>query len=148
MVHTHADFLDLPLTVKPKEQKGLTEAELYKNLETYLNYNLLDSDHAESWRLRSQAETSSEKLKAATEGLVHSISRSGGLLGNVFGAAAAPAGSLKEAGQKLTKDLLAAGYSETKTATILYSIASSGVGPISSLVGSEIYPIAQVLTNL
>ena len=134
MIQTHADFLNLPLATKENDRKGLSESEMYKHLETYVNYCLIDNDVAESWRLRRQAQASYEKLKAATEELVHGIARSGGLLGHVFGAASAPAGSLRELGQKYTKDLLNAGCNEAKTATILYSTAAGMVGPLASLV--------------
>lgn len=134
MVHVHAEFLNLPLAADREDKNGLSEEEMYRHLETYVNYILIDNDPAESWRLRRQAKASYEKLKAATEGLIHSTQRSDGFLGHVFGGAAAPSGSLREMGQKLTKDLLHAGYSVEKTATTLYSIASSGVAPTASLV--------------
>lgn len=134
MLQTHADFLNLPLATKDNSRKGLSEAEMYKHLETYLNYSLIDNDPAESWRLRRQALESYEKLKTATEELVHSTARSEGFLSHMFSHEVAPAGSLREVGQKFTRDLLGAGYSEPKTATTLYTLASSGVGPIASLV--------------
>ncbi|KAL9120964.1 MAG: hypothetical protein Q9187_002483, partial [Circinaria calcarea] len=133
MLQTHADFLNLPLATKENGQKGLSESEMYKHLETYLNYSLIDNDPAESWRLRRQAQASYEKLKAATEEIVHGVARSDGFLGHMFGSSSASAGSLRELGQKYTKDLLHAGCNEAKTVTILYTTAAGMVGPLSSL---------------
>ena len=134
MIQTLADLLNLPLATKENDRKGLSESDLYKHLENYVNYGLIDADPAESWRLRRNAQASYEKLKAATEELVHATGRIGGFLSNIFSVAAAPTGSLREVGQKYTKELLNAGYSETKTVTTLYSNAAGLVAPISSLV--------------
>ena len=134
MLQTHADFLNLPLATKANNHKGLSEPEMHKYLVNYLDYNTIDDNIGESWRLRRQAQESYEKLKAATEELVHCTARSEGFLSHVFSHEVAPAGSLREVGQKFTKDLLAAGYSEIKTAATLYSLASSGVAPIAGLV--------------
>ena len=134
MVQTHADFLNLPLATTENNRKGLAEAELYSHLETYVNYSLIDNDIAESWRLRRQAQESYEKLRAATEEIVHNVANSEGFLSHMFSHEVAPARSLSEVGQKLAKDLLSAGYSESNTATTLYTLASSGVAPIASLV--------------
>lgn len=134
MIQTHADFLNLPLATKENDQKGLSESEMYKHLEIYVSYYLIDNDAAESWRLRRQAQASYEKLKAATEEVVQGVARSGGLLGHLVGSASAAAGSLREIGQKYTKDLLNSGCNKVDTATILYSTAAGMVGPLSSLV--------------
>lgn len=136
MVQIHADFLYLPLSTKEGE-KGLSEDEMYRNLATLADYIMVDLDHAESWRLRRQARVAQEKLKTATEELVRNTSRSGGFLGNVFGAAPAPAGSLREVGQKLTKDFLGAGNSVEKTAMTLYTTAAGGVASIASMVSPD-----------
>lgn len=134
MIQTHADFLNLPLATKENHYKGLSEAEMYKDLETYVDYSLIDRDPAESWRLRRQAQASREKLQTATAKLVRDTARGGGFLSHAFGLPEAPPGSLREMGQKYTKDLLNGGLNEAETATILYTTAAGLVGPISSLV--------------
>ena len=133
MIQIHSDFLNLPLATT-ENAKGLSESAMYKHLENYVNYSLIDTDKAESFRLRRQATASYQALQTATVSVVSTVARSEGFFGHVFGGAAAPPGSLREMGQKFTKDLIHAGYSEAKTATILYSIAAGGVGPITNLV--------------
>ena len=86
--------------------------------------------------LRREAHISFGKLKISTE---NSIRRNGGvsgLVGRFFAAADPPKGSLKEVGQKLTKDLLGAGYSIEKTATTLFTTAAGGVANVPSMVNS------------
>ena len=76
----------------------------------------------------------------ATQSAVRKHGRVGGLIGNFFAAPAAPKGTPKEVGQKLTQDLLGAGYSVENTATTLFTTAAGGVANIPSTV-SEIMPI-------
>jgi len=123
----HSELLNLPLLIKGKTGEGLSEEDMYKHVSTLLQYVILDNDPAESWNLRKRARDGVKKLKAATEQRVRQTSRSGGLLGSYFGIAAAPAGSLSEIGQKLTKNLLDSGYSVEDTATTLFTSAAGGV---------------------
>ncbi|KAK3178352.1 hypothetical protein OEA41_000487 [Lepraria neglecta] len=58
--------------------------------------------------------------------------RIGGLIGNFFAAAPTPKGSLKEIRQKLTQDLLGAGYRVNATAKSLFTTAAGGIANIPS----------------
>jgi len=127
VIHMHSELLNLPLLIKGKTGEGLSEEDMYKHVSTLLQYVILDNDPAESWNLRKRARDGVKKLKAATEQRVRQTSRSGGLMGSYFGIAAAPAGSLSEIGQKLTKNLLDSGYSVEDTATTLFTSAAGGV---------------------
>ena len=132
-VLTHADFLNLSIDNKPKTDEGLSEAEMYKSMVTYLNYAIIDSDPVESWNLRREAHKSFKRLKTSTEFAVKK-NGGGGMISSFFAAPAAPKGSLKEVGQKLTKDLLGAGYSIETTATTLLTTAAGGISNIPSMV--------------
>lgn len=132
-VLTHADFLGLSLDNKPKTDEGLSEKEMYNAVVTYLEYVIIDNDPAESWNLRREAHKSFQRLKTSTEFAVKK-NGGGGLISSFFAAPAAPKGSLKEVGQKLTKDLLAAGYSVEETATTLFTTAAGGIANVPSVV--------------
>lgn len=134
IVQTHAEFLNLSLSEFGKEEDTLSEEEMYRCMVTYLNYAIIDSDVTESWNLRREAHEAFAKLKKTTESAVRKHGRIGGLVGNFFAPAAAPKGSLKEVGEKLTQDLLAAGYSVEKTATTLLTTASGGIANLPSIV--------------
>ncbi|KAL8910281.1 MAG: hypothetical protein Q9171_004404 [Xanthocarpia ochracea] len=132
-VLTHADYLNLSVDNGSKNDEALSESAMYKHIVNYLNYANIDSDPAESWNLRREAHISFGKLKISTE---HAIRRNGGvsgLVGRFFAAADPPKGSLKEVGQKLTKDLLGAGYSIEKTATTLFTTAAGGIANVPSM---------------
>lgn len=133
-VLTHADFLNLSIDNNAKTDEGLSEDEMYKCIVNYLNYANIDSDPAESWNLRREAHKSFGRLKTSTESAIRKTGAVGGVIGKFF-ATAAPKGSLKEVGEKLTKDLLGAGYSLEKTATTLFTTAAGGVANIPSVVG-------------
>ena len=133
-VQTHAEFLNLSLYVKGENEDGLTEEDMYSCIVNYLNYANIDSDPAESWNLRRTARDSFKKLKVSTEDMVKKNARSGGLVGHFFAAAPAAKGSLREVGQKLTKDLLDKGYNIEKTATTLFTTAAGGIANIPSSV--------------
>ena len=107
---------------------------MYRCIVTYLNYANIDADPAESWRLRRQAHEAFAKLKSSTESAVRKHGRIGGIVGNFFAAPVASKGSLQEVGQKLTQDLLGAGYSIEKTATTLFTTAAGGIANIPSMV--------------
>ena len=132
-VLTHADFLCLSIDNNSKTGDGLSEEEMYKCIVTYLNYANIDSDPAESWNLRREAHKSFARLKTSTEFAVRK-NGGGGLISSFFHAPAAPKGSLKEVGQKLTKDLLGAGYTVEKTATTLFTTAAGGIANVPSVV--------------
>lgn len=134
-VLTHADILNLSIANEPKTDEGLSEAEMYKNVVTYFNYANIDSDPADSWNLRREAHKTFKRLKTTTE---HAVKKNGGggMINSFFAAPAAPKGSLKEVGQKLTKDLLGAGYSIEKTAITLFTTAAGGIANIPSMVRS------------
>ena len=134
-VLTHADFLNLSIDDKSQNDEGLSETEMYKAIVDYLNYANIDSDPAESWNLRRYAHNGFKRLKTSTEYAVRKNGHIGGVIGNFFSAPAAPKGSLKEVGQKLTQDLLGAGYSIEKTATTLFTTAAGGIANIPSMVG-------------
>lgn len=136
-VLTHADFLNLSVDNASKTDEALTESDMYKHIVTYLNYANIDSDPAESWNLRRYAHISFGKLKTSTEAAIRKNGGVGGLIGKFFAAAEPPKGSLKEVGQKLTKDLLGAGYSIEKTATTLFTTAAGGIANIPSMVSNE-----------
>ena len=133
-VQMHAEFLNLSLSLDGKEDDTLSEAEMYSCMITYLNYAIVDSDPTESWNLRREAHEAFAKLKRTTESAVRKHGRIGGLVGNFFAPAPAPKGSLKEVGQKLTQDLLAAGYSVEATATTLFTTAAGGIANVPSTV--------------
>ena len=107
---------------------------MYRCIVTYLDYANIDSDIAESWNLRREAHEAFAKLRKTTESAVRKNGRIGGLIGNFFAASPAPKGSLKEVGQKLTQDLLGAGYSVEKTATTLFTTAAGGIANLPSVV--------------
>ena len=132
-VLTHADFLGLSIDTKAENDNGLSEEEMYQAIVTYLNYANIDVDIAESWNLRREAHKSFQRLKTSTEFAVRK-NGGGGLISSFFANPAAPKGSLKEVGQKLTKDLLGAGYSVEKTATTLFTTAAGGIANIPSTV--------------
>ena len=132
-VLTHADFLGLSIDTKAENDNGLSEEEMYQAIVTYLNYANIDIDPAESWNLRREAHKSFQRLKTSTEFAVRK-NGGGGLISSFFAAPAAPKGSLKEVGQKLTKDLLGAGYSVEKTAVTLFTTAAGGIANIPSTV--------------
>ena len=133
-LQVHADFLNLSLSEFGKEEDTLSEPEMYSCLVTYLNYANIDVDPAESFNLRREAHEAFAKLRKTTESAVRKNGRIGGLIGNFFAAPPAPKGSLKEVGQKLTQDLLGAGYSVEKTATTLFTTAAGGIANIPSKV--------------
>ena len=133
-LQVHTDFLNLSLSEFGKEEDTLSEQEMYSCLVTYLNYANIDVDPAESFNLRREAHEAFAKLRKTTESAVRKNGRIGGLIGNFFAAAPAPKGSLKEVGQKLTQDLLGAGYSVEKTATTLFTTAAGGIANIPSKV--------------
>ena len=135
-VRTHAAFLNLSISEDGTETDTLSEAEMYRSIVTYLNYANIDSDPAESWRLRRQAHEAFAKLKKTTESAVRKNGRIGGVLGNFFAAPDAPKGSLREVGQQLTQDLLKAGYSVQNTATTLFTTAAGGIANIPNTVRS------------
>lgn len=132
-VLVHADFLNLSVDNDAKTDDGLSEEEMYKCIVNYLNYANIDSDPAESWNLRREAHKSFARLKTSTEYAIRRTGAVGGVVGKFF-ASAAPKGSLKEVGEKLTKDLLGAGYGLEKTATTLFTTAAGGVANIPSTV--------------
>ncbi|KAL8793884.1 MAG: hypothetical protein Q9195_003503 [Heterodermia aff. obscurata] len=129
---THADFLNLSVDNKSENDDGLSETEMYKAIVDYLNYANIDTDPAESWNLRRYAHTAFKRLKTSTEYAVRKNGHVGGVIGNFFAASPPPKGSLKEVGQKLTQDLLGAGYSIDKTATTLFTTAAGGIANIPS----------------
>ncbi|KAI4129585.1 MAG: hypothetical protein LQ338_002159 [Usnochroma carphineum] len=131
-VLTHADFLNLSVDKNAKNDDGLSEADMYQCIVTYLNYANIDSDPAESWNLRREAHRSFARLKTSTESAIRKSGAAGGVIGKFF-ATAAPKGSLKEVGEKLTKDLLGAGYGIERTTTTLFTTAASGVANIPSM---------------
>ncbi|KAK0508750.1 hypothetical protein JMJ35_009026 [Cladonia borealis] len=131
-VQLHAEFLNLSLSLNSKEEDTLSEEEMYSCMITYLNYAIVDSDPTESWNLRREAHEAFAKLKRTTESAVRKHGRIGGLVGNFFAPPPAPKGSLKEVGQKLTQDLLAAGYSVETTATTLLTTAAGGIANVPS----------------
>lgn len=134
-VQTHADFLNLSLdTDGKKKEDELSEEEMYKYIVNYLNYANIDSDPAESWNLRREARDSFNKLKTTTMEMVRKTAAGSGLISHLFAAAPAAKGSLREVGQKLTKDLLGAGYNIEKTATTLFTTAAGGIANIPSTV--------------
>ena len=133
-VQVHADFLNLSLSENGKEEDTLSEREMYSSIVTYLNYANIDVDPAESFNLRREAHEAFAKLRKTTESAVRKNGRIGGLIGNFFAASPAPKGSLKEVGQKLTQDLLGAGYNVEKTATTLFTTAAGGIANIPSKV--------------
>ena len=133
-LQVHADFLNLSLSEFGKEEDTLSEKEMYSCMVTYLNYANIDVDPAESFNLRREAHEAFTKLRKTTESAVRKNGRIGGLIGNFFAASPAPKGSLKEVGQKLTQDLLGAGYSVEKTATTLFTTAAGGIANIPSKV--------------
>ncbi|KAL8768874.1 MAG: hypothetical protein Q9194_005595 [Teloschistes cf. exilis] len=132
-VLTHADFLNLSVDNASKNDEALSESDMYKHIVTYLNYANIDSDVAESWNLRRYAHISFGKLKTSTEAAIRKNGGVGGLIGKFFATADPPKGSLKEVGQKLTKDLLGAGYSIEKTASTLFTTAAGGIANIPSM---------------
>lgn len=137
-VQVHAEFLNLSLSLDGKEDETLSEGEMYNSMITYLNYAIVDSDPTESWNLRREAHEAFAKLKKTTESAVRKHGRIGGLVGNFFAPPPAPKGSLKEVGQKLTQDLLAAGYSVETTATTLFTTAAGGIANVPSTVSRSI----------
>ncbi|KAI4157319.1 MAG: hypothetical protein LQ342_008380 [Letrouitia transgressa] len=132
-VQTHAWFLNLSVSENGKDEDTLSEADTYRYIVTYLNYANIDADPAESWRLRRQAHEAFANLKKYTEGAVRKNGRIGGLIGNFFAAPPAAKGSLQEVGQKLTQDLLGAGYSVERTAVTLFTTAAGGIANIPSM---------------
>ena len=134
VVQTHSEFLNLGLSQNGKEEDTLSEEEMYRYMVNYLNYAIIDGDIAESWNLRREAHEAFAKLKRTTECAVRKYGRIGGIVGNFFVPPPAPKGSLKEAGQKLTQDLLGAGYSVETTATTLLTTASGGIANVPSTV--------------
>lgn len=136
-VQLHAEFLNLSLSLNSKEEDTLSEEEMYSCMITYLNYAIVDSDPTESWNLRREAHEAFAKLKRTTESAVRKHGRIGGLVGNFFAPPPAPKGSLKEVGQKLTQDLLAAGYSVETTATTLLTTAAGGIANVPSTVSQS-----------
>ena len=133
-VLTHADFLNLSVDNKSKNDEALTEDRMYKDIVTYLNYANIDSDPAESWNLRREAHISFKRLKTSTEAAIRKNGGVGGVIGKFFAAPPPAKGSLKEVGQKLTKDLLGAGYSIEKTASTLFTTAAGGIANVPSMV--------------
>lgn len=113
---------------------SLSERDMYSCIVNYLNYANIDADIAESWNLRRDAHEAFAQLKKTTEIAVRKHGHIGGLIGEFFAPSAAPKGSLLEVGQKLTQDLLGAGYSVEKTATTLFTTAAGGVANIPSTV--------------
>lgn len=107
---------------------------MYQCIVNYLNYVIVDSDPAESWNLRREARASFKKLENTTVEIVKKTAASCGLISHFFAAPPAAKGSLREVGQKLTKDLLVAGYSVEKTATTLFTTAAGGVANIPNTV--------------
>ena len=138
VVQTHSEFLNLGLSQNGKEEDTLSEEEMYRCMVNYLNYAIVDGDIAESWNLRREAHEVFAKLKRTTECAVRKHGRIGGLVGNFFAPPPAPKGSLKEVGQKLTQDLLGAGYSVETTATTLLTTASGGISNVPSTVSRSI----------
>ncbi|KAL8711250.1 MAG: hypothetical protein Q9220_004395 [cf. Caloplaca sp. 1 TL-2023] len=132
-VLTHADFLNLSIDNKAGNDEGLSEAEMYKCIVDYLNYANIDSDPAESWNLRREAHKSFQRLKTSTMAAIKKNGHAGGVIGKFFAAPAPPKGSLKEIGQKLTQDLLGAGYNMEKTACTLFTTAAGGIANIPSM---------------
>ena len=147
-VLTHADFLNLSIDDKSQNDEGLSETEIYKAIVDYLNYANIDSDPAESWNLRRYAHTAFKRLKTSTEYAVRKNGHVGGVLGNFFSAPPPPKGSLKEVGQKLTQDLLGAGYSIEKTATTLFTTAAGGIANIPSMVSFLRFSAIQIKSPL
>ena len=134
-VQTHADLLNLSLNTDGKKKEDeLSEEDMYTCIVNYLNYANIDSDPAESWNLRREARASFNKLKTTTVEKVKKTAGSTGLVSHFFAAAPAASGSLREVGEKLTKDLLNAGYSVEKTATTLFTTAAGGIANIPSTV--------------
>lgn len=133
-VQVFAIFLNLAVSENGKEADTLSEQDMYNSIVTYLNYANIDADIAESWNLRREAHEAFAKLKRTTESAVRKHGRIGGLIGNFFAASPAQKGSLKEVGEKLTQDLLGAGYSVEKTATTLFTTAAGGIANIPSTV--------------
>ena len=131
VVQNHSELLNLSLSENGKEDGTLSEEEMYRCMVNYLNYAIVDADIAESWNLRREAHEAFAKLKRTTECAVRKHGRIGGLVGNF---PPAPKGSLKEVGQKLTQDLLGAGYSVETTATTLLTTASGGISNVPSTV--------------
>ena len=139
VVQLHSEFLNLGLSQDGKVENTLSEEEMYRCMVNYLNYAIVDADIAESWNLRREAHEAFAKLKKTTECAVRKHGRIGGIVGNFFAPSPAPKGSLKEVGEKLTQDLLGAGYSVEKTATTLLTTAAGGISNVPSTVSSTIY---------
>ena len=135
-VLTHADFLNLSIDNDAKSDEGLSEEQMYKSIVDYLNYANIDSDPAESWNLRREAHKGFQRLKTSTESAVRKNGDVGGVIGKFFAASPPPKGSLKEVGQRLTRDLLGAGYSIEKTATTLFTTAAGGIANVPSMVSN------------
>lgn len=133
-VQVHAAMFNMSVSENGKEENTLSEPEMYSCIVNYLNYANIDADIAESWNLRRDAHEAFAKLKKTTEIAVRKHGRIGGLIGEFFAPSPAPKGSLLEVGQKLTQDLLGAGYSVEKTATTLFTTAAGGVANIPSTV--------------
>lgn len=132
-VLTHPDFLNLSVDNNAKNDEGLSEEEMSKCIVTYLNYANIDSDPADSWNLRRESHKAFKRLQTSTESAVRKNGAVSGVIGKLF-TESAPKGSLKEVGQKLTKDLLGAGYSIEKTAITRFTTAAGGVANIPSMV--------------
>ncbi len=133
-VQTHGELLNLSLSQNGKENDTLSEEEMYSCMVTYLNYAIVDSGPTESWNLRREAREAFAKLKRTTECAVRKHGRIGGVYGNFFAPPPAPKGSLKEVGQRLTQELLGAGYSVETTATTLFTTAAGGIANVPSTV--------------
>lgn len=139
VVQLHSELLNLGLSQDGKEENTLSEEEMYRCMVNYLNYAIVDGDVAESWNLRREAHEAFAKLKRTTKCAVRKYGRIGGLVGNFLAPSPAPKGSLKEVGEKLTQDLLGAGYSVEKTATTLLTTGAGGISNVAGTVSSINY---------
>lgn len=126
--------MNLPICKRGETTGGMTEEEIYTYCTNYVNYANIDKDVAESWNLRRLARKHLKALTTATEELVKKTAHSTGVIGHFFGVAAAPEGSLRAIGQKLTKDLLDSGLGVEKTAVVCSATAAGGVANLPTMV--------------
>ena len=140
----HADAFNLAVSENGNEEDTLSEREMHDCMATWIYFAIIDADIAESFNLRREAHVAFAKLKKSTESAVRKNGRVGGLIGNFFAAPNAPKDSLKAAGQKLTQDILGAGYSIESTATTLFTTAAGGIFSIPNTVSRFILSAASM----
>jgi hypothetical protein len=146
-MHLHAELLNLPILLPGETGPGMSEEEMYKCVSNMMQFVILDNDPAESFNLRRRARDSVKKLKAVTEERVKNSRRNTGMLGSILGTqsrSAPAAGSLKEVGYNLTRELQTAGYSVENTATTLLTSAAGGIPNLPNAVSST--PISRFVS--